>query len=101
MVKGMCPWKNFDELEDSLILDELLLLNEQLARSEKLHYRILGSFQGINLEDEDDHDDIDEELPEEVIAADRAWKERKAQALAEGKGRDTGLGAFGIGHSQS
>lgn len=102
MVKGIVPWKNFDELEDNLILDEFLLLHDVLSREEKMHYKILGSFQGINMdEDEDDNSmDSDDELPEEMLAAERAWKEKRDKGIAEGLGEASSFEAMGLGYTR-
>jgi len=82
MVEGIGPWKNFDEIEDSLVLDELLLLHEMMGKSKHHNYRMLASFQGIEMADIEDSDD-GESLPEEILEADRKWKAQKAEYLRE------------------
>lgn len=98
MVRGVVPWKNFDQLENSLILDEFLLLCEELEKADKLHYKIIGSFQGIDMED--DAEDNDDDLPEEILAKEREWQERKRKAIEQGKDQETELETFGIGYTK-
>ena len=66
MIEGVGPWRNFDEIEESLILDELLLLHEVLGKSKHANYRMLASFQGIDLGDIEETGADD--LPEEVLS---------------------------------
>lgn len=80
MIEGVGPWRNFDEIEESLILDELLLLHEVLGKSKHANYRMLASFQGIDLGDIEETGADD--LPEEVLAAEREYAKKKAEHMS-------------------
>lgn len=76
-------WKNFDDIEESLILDELLLLTEQLNKKRRHEMRIIMLSQGVDIEDEEPSNKDDEDLPEEVLAAERAYREEKERKKLE------------------
>jgi hypothetical protein len=100
MVEGIGSWSNFDEIEDSLVLDELLLLHETLGKSRRHHYRVLASFQGIDLGDSEEENDSSEELPPEVLAAEREWQEKKRKAIESGASAEAQMAALGLGYKK-
>lgn len=81
-------WKNFDDLESCLILDELLLLIDSLGRKHKNNFRMLAAAQGYDIPDDDEVEDSsdDSDLPPELIAAERELAKKKEQLKTE---RDT------------
>lgn len=92
-------WKNFDDIEEHLILDELLILSDQLQKKRRHELRMVAMTQGVDI-DEDENEHSNEELPPEVAEAERRFKEermakRAAKAAAEGGGMQSfseGLG---------
>lgn len=96
IIHGMGPWKNFDEIEEFLILDELILLNDVYVRDRHNYFRMHGSLQGIDL-GEYDGGDSGEELPPEILAAEREWQEKKRKAMETGEGVSL---AKGIGYKR-
>jgi hypothetical protein len=61
---------------------------------------MMGSFQGVDLGEYDDGEGADD-LPEEVLAAERAWQERKKQMLVdENAAVKAEMETFGLGYSK-
>lgn len=84
MVEGVAPWKNFDDIEDNLILDELLLLNEVMHEKKRAELNIqIALAGGEPMEDDVEDTDDDSGLPLELIEAEREWKKRKSGMLEE------------------
>lgn len=92
-------WRNFDDIEDNLILDELLLLTKVLAKKHKNNFRMMAASQGFQIpDDEDDAEDRgDDDLPPELLEMERAYQKRKAEA--EAKGGIVASNGFGIGYT--
>lgn len=110
MVEGVGPWRNFDEIEEYLTLDELLLLHNAWGRSKHNDFRFHASLQGVELgESPYDDEGIDQGsdgLPPELLEKEREWKKRKqeyleSKAAQEGVPTDivemneAGMGGFG------
>ena len=101
IVGGMGPWRNFDEIEEFLTVDELMLLHDSYARHKHSNYRMLGSLQGIDLGEFDEGDSSEDEfsgLPPEIAEHERKHAERKAQMLAANKPEADALSTFGLGY---
>lgn len=98
LVEGVGGFSSFEEIENALSIEELVLLHEQLMKSKQNHYRMLASFQGIDLSDGGVASEGADDLPEEVIEAERAWQEKKKKALEENPAN--GLESFGIGYKK-
>lgn len=100
MANGIGAWKNFDDIEEYLILDELLLLSEQSNRNKKGWFRMMAAVQGVELNDDDEgiaiHSSAD--LPEELIAAEKEWRKKKEEH--EGKPHND-FEDFGFGYSKN
>lgn len=47
-------WKNFDELESSLSMEELLALIESLRKKDMEDKKFLAAIQGVDLDSEED-----------------------------------------------
>lgn len=93
IVNGIGPWRNFDELEECLILDELLLLNEVYAEERHNHFRMLGSLQGIDIGEWRGGSEVGEDdLPPEVIERERQWQKHKEEVLKSGEPTFDGIG---------
>lgn len=96
----MGAWKNFDDIEESLTIDEIILLHETLSRQRHDHYRMLGSFQGVDL-GEYEGGSSEDSLPDEVIAAERAWQEKKQKALGDGsEAMRSEMESLGMGYAK-
>jgi hypothetical protein len=80
----MGVWKNFDELEDSLILDELLLLNDAMQRKLHMQMRISAMATGTDIGEYGDKQLTPEEesdpLMAELMAQEREWNAKKNEA---------------------
>lgn len=75
-------WKNFDEIEECLILDELMLLMEALAKKSRNSFRMMAASNGYDIPEEEDdemEDRGDDDLPPEIIEAERALQVKKAE----------------------
>ena len=76
-------WKNFDDVESSLTLDELMLLLKHISRNTKDQFRMLAAVNGIEVEPDEEElkalDKGDEDLPEELLAMERERAERLAE----------------------
>lgn len=98
-------WKNFDDIEESLILDELLLLVNSLGKKQKNNFRMLAASQGYDIPDDDEEDmvDGDDDLPEELLEAERALQARKREQLGpNAKTQEIATeGGLGIGYEGS
>lgn len=91
-------WKNFDDIEEHLILDELLLLTEQLQKKRRHEMRVIAMSQGVDI-DAEDGEDSNEELPEEVLEAERKFKAaREAKRLAKAAEGEMQSFADGLGY---
>lgn len=99
IVEGIGPWRNFEEIEDALTIDELLMLFDQMGKSKQMHYRVLASFQGINLDDE--IEETGEELPQEVLEAERAWQKKKADLIQSGQSIKDDFESMGFGYTRA
>lgn len=55
----MGHWKNFDELERNLTIEELLKLLEAAREKDKGDKRFMAQLQGINLDDQEPQDVAD------------------------------------------
>lgn len=74
-------WRNYDELEDCLTLDELLLTNDTLMQREKDRFRVQAALAGAEIPD-DDQEGADD-LPEELLAMERELKAKRSKAAPE------------------
>lgn len=45
-------WKNYDELEESLTIEELILTVESIRDREHRHNKFLAAMQGVDLDEE-------------------------------------------------
>jgi hypothetical protein len=45
-------WKNYDELEESLTIEELILTVESMRDKEHRHHKFLAAMQGVDLDEE-------------------------------------------------
>ena len=45
-------WKNYDELEETLTIEELILTVESLRDKEHRHHKFLAAMQGVDLDEE-------------------------------------------------
>ena len=80
MVEGVGSWRNFDDIEEYLILDELLLLSDQLNKSKRDNYKMLAAVQGGDIGDDNEPSSISgDELPQELLERERAWQAKKAE----------------------
>jgi hypothetical protein len=96
VIEGIGAWRNFDDMEDCLVLDELLLMHEELAKSKRNTFRMMAAVQGIEIGDDDMSYSSDEgELPPELIAREKAWQEEKAKNAASKQ-----FDGFGIGYAR-
>lgn len=85
MVNGIGAWKNFDDIEEYLILDELLLLSEQLGKAKRNEFKMMAAVQGIEVgDDELSQPKFDGDLPKELIEAEREWKKKKEEEADKG-----------------
>jgi hypothetical protein len=100
IVEGIGGWKSFVEIEESLTLDELLFLHKYLMKNKHNHYKMLAAMQGVDVGDFDEGDS-DDELPEEVLAAERAWKVKKQAAIDSGLAAQSELSEFGLGYTKA
>lgn len=101
IVEGMGPWRNFDEIEEFLTIDELMLLSDSHATVQHNHYRMLGSFQGVDLGERDGSESDDgDELPPEILEHERKWQEVKRQAIESGEAARAELATFGLGYAK-
>lgn len=99
----MGPWRSVEELEDHVVLDELMLLTKRLTKSKNAHYRFLAAIQGADLGEDDDDSEVSEgadDLPEEVLAHERAWKEKKKAMQESGEATEMTFDALGLGYSK-
>lgn len=78
-------WKNFEDLEECLILDELMLLSESLGKKRKDNFKQLAAAQGVDIPDDDDDElDLgDDDLPPELLEAERELAKKKAEMRNE------------------
>lgn len=107
MIEGHGPWKNFDQIEEDLILDELLLLNDMIIKSKNEHFKMLAVLQGADPDEvyADDEEDSDEELPPEVAEFEREYQRRKKEHFEKHGQKDPGeagadLAGLGLGYSR-
>jgi hypothetical protein len=91
IVEGIGAWKSFDEIEEHLILDELLLLHDALNKSKHHYFRMMGSFAGVDIGELDDETSTGPELPPEILAAEQEFKERNKELIMDrDKSEDAG-----------
>lgn len=76
-----------------------MLLTEQLAKKRRHEFRLVALAQGVDI-DEDENEHEGEELPPEVLEAERKFKEeREKKRLArEAQGGNTAKFADGLGY---
>lgn len=72
-------WKNFEELEDSLSLDELHVAVKAQRAKEERHNRFMAAIKGINLDEDGDTMTAEEKVEE---------MKRRAEAKRAGKSDD-------------
>ena len=82
-------WKNFDELESSLSLEELTALLEISRKRSYEDKKFLAAINGVELEDEVSEEENSDILELQGYAASR-----------EGFGIDQGLGAITMGEDE-
>lgn len=99
IVEGIGSWKNFEELENALVLDELLMLHEAMAKSKHTNFRMLASLQGVDIPDVSQNES-DEELPPEILEHERAWKAKKEAMQQSGEAAELELDSFGLGYKR-
>lgn len=73
-------WKNIEELEDNLNLDELELIVKSLRDRERREQKFLAALKGINLDDETNGEETGEEALERI--------QKRAQLRAQGLSED-------------
>lgn len=100
IAEGTGAWRSFDEIESLLTLDELIFIHKYLMKSKHDNYRMLAALQGIETEPLDDDESGGDDLPEEVIAAERAWQERKQAAIDSGEAVKQEMNEFGLGYER-
>ena len=100
LVEGVGGFTGFAHMEDELCLDELLLLHEQLAKRKHSEYQVMAAVQGVEIPDLDSapEEGLDD-LPPEVLAAEKAWREKKAEYNRESASSDD-LDTFGLGYKR-
>lgn len=86
IVEGIGAWKSFDDIEEQLILDELLLLHDALSKKNHHYFRVMGSFQGVDIGDLEE-ESSGAELPPEILEAELKFKEQN-KAIIEGQAVD-------------
>lgn len=97
MSSGIGSWRNFDELEEFLILDELLLLIESLGKHRHESFKMAAAIQGIEIADYGSSEELtddggdEDEFPPELFEAELAWQKEKALHV------HNDLSSFGIG----
>lgn len=95
-------WRNFDEIEECLILDELMMLTQALGKKQKSTFRMLAASQGYDIPDDDYEDDLDnkgdDDLPEELLEAERALQARKREELGKSNVLIKTEGGLGLGY---
>jgi hypothetical protein len=70
-------WKNIEDLEENLTLEELELVVNSSRKKEERHYRILASLKGIKLDDGEEEAETGEDALLRV--------KRRAAAKLQGK----------------
>jgi hypothetical protein len=92
-------WKNFDEIEDYLTLDELILLHDAIVKREKHNFRLQAALQGADIGDDEDGYEGDDDLPEEILQMERERKKRLEELEDDptAEFEDLGFGKDGIG----
>jgi hypothetical protein len=97
MAEGIGNWKSFEDLENHLILDELIMLSEALSKSKKEHYRFMAALEGVDWDDDGDDEthDSGDDLPPELLNAEKAWQKEKEEHLK----KSGDLDGFGLGYS--
>jgi hypothetical protein len=75
-----CPvYKNFEEIEEALSLDELTLMTQTLREDKHNFYRFLAALQGIDIDKNADNDDETfESIQRRALAKVKAQKEGKS-----------------------
>lgn len=70
-----------------------MLLNEVYAEERHNHFRMLGSFQGIDIgEWRGKKESGDDDLPPEVIEREKQWQKHKEEVLKSGELSFEGIG---------
>lgn len=78
----MGNWKNYDELEENLCVDELLLTVKAIYEKEGRHHKFMAALEGVDLEEESKVDPTENDIT----------KLKGYQAAKAGFGIDQGLG---------
>jgi hypothetical protein len=92
-------WKNFDDIEEHITVDELLLLQETLIKMNYENYKFHAALQGVELDEPEFESDVrvGDELPPEVLESERKFRE-KLNAMTKEEELKTEFSQFGIGY---
>jgi hypothetical protein len=81
-----------------LCIDEILLLQEIINEQTHNNYRMLGMLQGHDIGEYANESRAGDDLPAEVLAAEKAWQEKKQKALEEKENVKQELESMGLGY---
>lgn len=98
MVEMPGAYTNFEHIEDSLSIDELMMLFDMILKIKHEDVRIQAAIQGVEMEDDGDSSG-GEPLPPEILEHERAWKEKKKEIAQDKQG--TEFTALGLGYSKA
>lgn len=94
-------WKNTEEVEDSLTLDELLMISEQVNKTRWHNWRFHAAIQGIEMDDDpfdNTEDRGDDDLPPELLEREREWQRKKAEMLESKEAERQEFESMGLGY---
>lgn len=93
-------WHSFQHIEHELTLDELLLLFDVVAQSRHNEFRMQAALQGVELNEDGVANQGDDDLPEELLEAEREWKRKKAEQERSGEKTRSELEGFSLGYQR-
>ena len=86
-------WKNYQEIEDNLTLDELMLTLKALNKKNHEEFKRLAAVQGIEVDDIPDYsEESDKPLPPEIAAMEEEFNRKKKERLEKGEKVDDWAG---------
>lgn len=94
-------WKNTEDVEDSLTLDELLMISEQVNKTRWHEWKFHAAIQGIDMDDpvtESSSKDGDSELPPELLEREREWQKRKQEMIESNEAEQSQFESMGLGY---
>lgn len=86
-------WKDYEELESSLSLQELISIVEAKRENDYQQNKFLAAIQGIDLDEQSGKKNAWEEMKDRVFNGNK----KKSNDIADLKGRDAAQAGFGIG----